>query len=285
MSGHRILIVDDDPWILRMVSTLLEKKGFVVGTAGDGEEALRRAEQMKPDLIITDVMMPRLDGWGLVRTLRSRPDLAFIPVIFLTALGGDEDRIKGFRLGADDYLPKPFRFEELDLRVGSALRKAGSRPTLDGGMTAVPNAVPPPMPSAAPPPMPAVAPVAAAPTPPPPPVAAPKPAGIHGNLEQLGLSSLLVMVEMERKSGILRIERADCKGRIFVKQGRVIAARCDGKVPDNAKKGAEAVYFLLTWSAGRFDFSVVDVDMEDEVQATTTHLLMEGARLIDEGAR
>lgn len=271
MSGQRILIVDDDPWILRMVSTLLEKKGFVIGTAGDGEEALRRAEQMKPDLIITDVMMPRLDGWGLVRTLRSRSDMAFIPVIFLTALGGDEDRIKGFRLGADDYLPKPFRFEELDLRVAKALRSAPQRPSLE--------VTPPPIP-ATPPPIPAAA------TPPPiPPVEKTKPVGIHGNLEQLGLSSLLVMVEMERKSGILRIERPDCKGRIFVKSGRVIAARCEGKVADNAKKGADAVYFMLTWAAGRFDFSVVDVDMEDEVQATTTHLLMEGARLIDEGAR
>ncbi len=283
MSGQRILIVDDDPWILRMVSTLLEKKGFVIGTAGDGEEALRRAEQMKPDLIITDVMMPRLDGWGLVRTLRSRADLAFIPVIFLTALGGDEDRIKGFRLGADDYLPKPFRFEELDLRVANALRKGAGRPTLDGAPPPSP-AKPPPPPShhgastsgSAPPPAPPPLPAA---------VDKPKPAGIHGHLEQLGLSSLLVMVEMERKSGILRIERPDCKGRIFVKNGRVIAARCEGKVADKAKKGADSVYFMLTWAAGKFDFSVVDVDMEDEVQATTTHLLMEGARLIDEGAR
>src|SRR4051812_5717136 len=111
---ERILIVDDDPWILRMVSTLLEKKGYQILTASDGEEGLLRADQVKPDLIITDVMMPRMDGWTMVKHLRARPDLSMIPVIFLTALGGEEDRIKGFRLGADDYLPKPFRFEELD---------------------------------------------------------------------------------------------------------------------------------------------------------------------------
>src|SRR5262245_25954286 len=123
MAPERILIVDDDPWILRMVSTLLEKRGYAILTAGDGEEGLFRADQMRPDLIITDVMMPKMAGWAMVKALRSRPDFGIVPVIFLTALGGEEDRIKGFRLGADDYLPKPFRFEELENRVGKALDK------------------------------------------------------------------------------------------------------------------------------------------------------------------
>src|SRR5207247_10963213 len=135
--------------------------------AGDGEEGLMRADQLRPDLIITDVMMPKLDGWALVRALRSRPELALVPVIFLTALGGEEDRIRGFRLGADDYLPKPFRFEELDLRVANALKKAQAT---QAKAQEVARAQPPP---------------------PPPPGAAPgsakKPAGIHGPLEQLGL--------------------------------------------------------------------------------------------------
>ncbi len=258
MPEVRILIVDDDPWILRMVSTLLEKRGYGIVTASDGEEGLMRADQLKPDLIITDVMMPKLDGWALVRALRSRPELALVPVIFLTALGGDEDRIKGFRLGADDYLPKPFRFEELELRVANALKKRlATRQKAEEVMA-----------------------------PQPPPLPGKKPVGIHGQLEQLGLSSLLVMIEMERKSGILRLERPGATGRIFCREGRVVAVRLDGdRAPAGARKGPEAVYHLLTWSDGRFDFSAVDVDMEDEVQSTTTHLLMEGARLIDEGKR
>ena len=97
--AERILIVDDDPWILRMVSTLLEKRGYAIFTAGDGEEALGRAEEVKPDLVVTDVMMPKMDGWELVRELRARPHLALIPVLFLTALNGEEDRLRGFRLG------------------------------------------------------------------------------------------------------------------------------------------------------------------------------------------
>jgi DNA-binding response OmpR family regulator len=265
MSTPRVLIVDDDPWILRMVSTLLEKRGYAITTASDGEEGLIRADQWRPNLIITDVMMPKLDGWQLVRALRSRSELALVPVIFLTALGGEEDRIRGFRLGADDYLPKPFRFEELDLRVANALKKA--QQALEKAEE-VKHAAPVEL-------------AAAAGTGP-----AKKAVGIHGTLEQLGLSSLLVMLEMERKSGILRLERIGATGRIFCRDGRVIAARLDGdRAPANVRKGAEAVYHLLTWADGRFDFSAVDVEMEDEVQSTTTHLLMEGARLIDENKR
>jgi CheY-like chemotaxis protein len=200
MSPERILIVDDDPWILRMVSTLLEKKGYHVLTASDGEEGLIRADQSKPDLIISDVMMPRMDGWTMVKTLRSRPEGAIIPVIFLTALGGEEDRIKGFRLGADDYLPKPFRFEELDLRVSNALKK-GKQAKAAAQQIMTPAAQPPP-----PPPQ-AMAP-SARPSASTPPFPTSKPVGIHGTLEQLGLSSLLVILEMERKSGILRVEKA-----------------------------------------------------------------------------
>jgi CheY-like chemotaxis protein len=257
MPEVRILIIDDDPWILRMVSTLLEKRGYGIVTAGDGEEGLMRADQIKPDLIITDVMMPKLDGWALVRALRSRQEFAFVPVIFLTALSGEDDRIRGFRLGADDYLPKPFRFEELELRVANALKKRlVTKQKADEVMAA------------------------------PPPIPGKKPVGIHGQLEQLGLSSLLVMIEMERKSGILRLERPGATGRIFARSGKVIAARLEGQaVPPDAKKGAESVYHMLTWADGRFDFSGVEVDMEDEVKSTTTHLLMEGARLIDEGKR
>jgi DNA-binding response OmpR family regulator len=258
VPAPRVLIVDDDPWILRMVSTLLEKRGYAISTAGDGEEGLMRADQLRPDLIITDVMMPKLDGWALVRALRSRPELALVPVIFLTALGGEDDRIRGFRLGADDYLPKPFRFEELDLRVANALKKAKAAQQKAEEVRRAPVEK----------------------------AASKKPVGIHGTLEQLGLSSLLVMVEMERKSGILRLEKTGTTGRIFCREGRVIAARLDGdRAPQNARKGAEAVYHMLTWADGRFDFSGVDVDMEDEVNSSTTHLLMEGARLIDEGKR
>ena len=242
-----------------MVTTVLGKRGYKIHTAVDGQEAYLKAIEVKPDLIVTDIMMPKMDGWTLVRSLRARPDLAFTPVIFLSALGSDEDRIQGFRLGADDYLPKPFRFEELDLRVSNALRKRKAM-TESVARTQQPST-----------------PVAQ-------PVASPSPVssgGIQGALEQLGLSSLLVMVEMERKSGILVLRRDKKVARLFIKMGKVIAARVDG----DALKGPDAVYHLLTWPDGRFDFNVMDVDMEDEMRGMSTQfLLMEGARRIDEEA-
>jgi CheY-like chemotaxis protein len=278
MAQERILIVDDDPWILRMVSALLEKKGYTVITASDGDDGLHRAEQLHPDLIISDVMMPRMDGWSMVKSLRARPDLAMTPVIFLTALGSEEDRLRGFRLGADDYLPKPFRFEELALRVSNALRKG--RETRAAAQKVAGAAAPPPIPTDA---GARRAGSHSGPTPPPP---ASTKAGINGNLEQLGLSSLLVILEMERKSGILRLEKVGAVGRLFARDGRIIAARVDGEaVPAEAKRGPQAVYHLLTWSSGRFEFTVVEVDMEDEIKLSTTNLLMEGARLIDEQNR
>jgi CheY-like chemotaxis protein len=257
MPPTRILVVDDDAWIVRMVTTVLEKHGHEVVIARDGEEGLRQAQAGQLDLIITDVMMPKVDGWTLVKTLRSKPELALVPVIFLTALGSDEDRIRGFRLGADDYLAKPFRFEELELRVAKALKHRQA----DAAVKAV---------RAARPAEPARAGKAG-------------PPGIAGSLGQLGLSSLLIVLEMERKSGVLVLGRTDDgvpeTGRVFLHSGRVARARIDSKP---SPKNHEAVYYMLTWAEGTFEFSVLEVDMEDEVKTSTTALLMEGARRIDE---
>jgi CheY-like chemotaxis protein len=268
MPGARILVADDDTWILKMVSSVLERRGYAVETANDGEEAWHLALASKPDLVITDVMMPKVDGWALVRALRARPEFAFTPVIFLTALNSDEDRIKGFRLGADDYLPKPFRFEELDLRVERVikrtlqLREAAKsqfdKPTLDNASTA-------PLSAGA---------IAETGTP-----------SLIGNLEQIGLSALLTMIELERKSGLMTVwndpdaASASQVGRLYIRTGRIVAAELDGRT---TPRNAECVFHLLEWSRGRFELKPGVVERENEIDSTITHLLMEGARLMDE---
>ncbi len=242
MAPH-VLVADDDAWILRMVATVLEKRGYSVETAVDGEDALARALARPPDLLITDVMMPKMDGWSLVRQLRSHAELAMLPVIFLTALSSEDDRIRGFRLGADDYVTKPFRFEELDLRVAKTLRRTAqtvqeTRDQLAGS-------------------------------------------GLRGDLTQVGLSSLLVLIEMERKTGLLSL-RAPNDGpsaQVLVREGKVVHARLnDADEPVDA----DCVYYLLTWGAGEFEFVACVVEGVDRVSVSTTHLLMEGARLMDE---
>src|SRR5690349_18173322 len=116
MAAH-VLIADDDELILTMVATQLTKRGYSVDTAVDGEDALARARARPPDLLVTDVMMGKIDGWTLVRTLRDDPRLAAMPVIFLTGLASEDDRVRGFRLGADDYILKPCRFDDLAERI------------------------------------------------------------------------------------------------------------------------------------------------------------------------
>ena len=122
--SERILVVDDDPDILQFVRLNLELDGFQVDLAGGGKEALERAAESPPDLMLLDVMMPEIDGLTVLRRLRSDPGTSSIPVIVLTARSLAEDRVKGLDLGADDYITKPFDLEELIARVRTVLRRS-----------------------------------------------------------------------------------------------------------------------------------------------------------------
>jgi DNA-binding NarL/FixJ family response regulator len=119
----RLLLVDDEPGLRTAVKAYLEDEGFEVTTANDGEEGWMRAEEMAPDVVISDVMMPRCDGYGLLKRLRADERLGGTPVIFLTAKGMTADRIAGFQAGADDYIPKPFDPDELVARVHNVVRR------------------------------------------------------------------------------------------------------------------------------------------------------------------
>jgi two-component system OmpR family response regulator len=118
----RILIVDDDPHIRELVRRFLRNDQFDVHEAADGLEALKVLDSFRADLVILDVMMPNLDGWELCRRLREQGD---VPVLFLTAKRETSDRIKGFQLGSDDYLVKPFEPLELVARIKALLRRYG----------------------------------------------------------------------------------------------------------------------------------------------------------------
>ena len=119
----RLLLVDDEPGLRTAVQAYLEDEGFQVTTAVDGEDGWTKAQELLPDLVISDVMMPRLDGYGLLKRLRADERLGGTPVIFLTAKGMTADRIEGFQAGADDYIPKPFDPDELVARVQNVVRR------------------------------------------------------------------------------------------------------------------------------------------------------------------
>lgn len=117
----KVLVADDEPTIRRLVSRTLTGKGFEVVEAADGEEALMKVTTDKPDVVILDVMMPKLDGWEVRDAMRRDPNLKEIPIIILSAVGEFEDQLRGLESGAEDYITKPFAPEELVEAVTSIL--------------------------------------------------------------------------------------------------------------------------------------------------------------------
>ena len=112
-----VLIVDDESYIVKSLSFVMNNAGFETGSASDGEEALQKVDEMVPDLVILDVMMPKLDGFEVCKAIRANPAWSSIKIIMLTAKGRDSEREKGLALGADDYLTKPFSTRDILKRV------------------------------------------------------------------------------------------------------------------------------------------------------------------------
>ena len=131
MAQGRVLVVDDEPMVTEVVGRYLQREGFEFALAGDGEEGLRLAEEWSPDLVVLDLMLPKLDGLEVCRALRRD---SRVPIIMLTAKGEEVDRILGLELGADDYVVKPFSPGELMARIKAVLRRvaSGAGPPTDG---------------------------------------------------------------------------------------------------------------------------------------------------------
>ena len=125
----RVLIVEDEPPLVELLSYNLEKAGFQIHIARDGEEALLAVEERKPDLILLDWMLPYVSGIEICRRIRRNPETRNVPIIILTARGEEDDRIRGLEAGADDYVVKPFSPSELVARVRAVLRR--TRPAFD----------------------------------------------------------------------------------------------------------------------------------------------------------
>jgi DNA-binding response OmpR family regulator len=124
MKPTTILVVDDDPQMQRLVVRNLQLEGYATSTAGNGQEGVEHVREQAPDLILMDVMMPKMDGFTACQQIRA---FALTPIIMLTARGRDEDKVRGLDAGADDYLTKPFSVEELLARVRAVLRRADYR--------------------------------------------------------------------------------------------------------------------------------------------------------------
>lgn len=115
-----LLIIDDDATLTKALDIYFARAGYDINIASNGADGLRQLYELRPDLVVLDIMMPQLDGWDTLQRIR---EMSTVPVIMLTAHGDESDRIRGLRMGADDYVPKPFSLRELGARVEAVLRR------------------------------------------------------------------------------------------------------------------------------------------------------------------
>lgn len=239
----RVLIVDDDDWIISGAQVVLQAEGFKVCSARDGVEGLRAAREFCPDLIITDVVMPEMDGWTFVRHLRADPRFSLVPVLFLTSKAGSQDRISGFQIGADDYLGKPVNLHELPRRVKKALAQRRQIERDLSGMA---------KPSAG-------------------------AGGLKGTLDQVGMASLMSVLATARRSGILRLERPMARQEvlIYLVSGEVYRVELQGR----GRLSADEVFEdLFQWFEGTFEFLPIRLRVANDLNLSVNRLLLHGAR-------
>ncbi len=236
----RVVVVDDDARYRELAAEPFRKRGDTVYATSDGLEALALCIKDPPDIILSDVQMPRMDGWQLLRLIRARPALSGVPVVFLTSLGGESERLLGYQLGVDAYLPKPYDPAELLVRAHQIVRRARASESARSSRTT-----------------------------------------LRGEIEHVGLSSLLTFLEIERKTGVLLVIGNDVS-RLFFSGGRLLRAEVEGGSGESPRKTAMRV---LDATSGQFEFTSEEVNPEDQLGTSVTALLLEHAHLTDERKR
>jgi CheY-like chemotaxis protein len=269
-----VLVVDDDPWSQQVISSQLAQSGYRVDSAGDGWEALIMAGHAQPDLIVMEVHLPTTDAWSLAGEVRAQGRMAEVPFIFLADESPGLRPGKSFRPGVDQLLTKPFTIVDLRAAVDTALGERSSQGRRSASTKIIvevpsgahalgrlsPQLVPAPSESWE--------------------MEGLEPA-LRGSLVSFGLSSLLMVIELERMSGMVTLEGPAGVGRLAVRHGRVIRAEVHG---DPGTHGAHAIFEMLRWSRGNFEFDAGAIAGDDQIERSTSFLLMEGARLADEQA-
>ena len=235
--GKKILIVDDNPNVLKLLNISLSKAGYEIVEAENGEVAFEVANKEIPDLIISDIMMPQMDGIELCWMIRENSKVPLVPFIFLTSFDDSEMEIRGFRAGADEYLNKPIDRKELLERVSELLDRTQKLKTIEDKTESKKS--------------------------------------FAGELKDLSIVELVQMLNLNKKSGVLKIE-GQGSGEIYLQGGNLIGA----KIAD--KEGEEAIYELVTFEDGTFNFEVSDEDFPANIKTGTMNVIMEACRIMDE---
>jgi len=231
-----VLLVDDDPEALEWLSEFVKGEGFTVAKATSLRTARIQLTQMRPDVLLTSDYLPVMDGWTLMRRFRAHPHLAEVPIVLMSDQTGDLTRLSAYRMGARDFIQRPFTDEELALRLKAV--SAQSKRTAEQVI-------------------------------------------LRGRIAEVGLGTLLSMLDFERKSGLLLLISQGAIVTLFVAEGRVVKI---DPVPEG-RTPRERLLDILDWTEGRFEFLMSDVVGRDEIEFTTPQLLLEHARQKDDGER
>jgi len=235
--GNKILIVDDNPNVLKLLNISLSKAGYEIVEAENGEVAFEVANKEIPDLIISDIMMPQMDGIELCWMIRENSKVPLVPFIFLTSFDDSEMEIRGFRAGADEYLNKPIDRKELLERVAELLDRTQKLKTIEDKTDTKKS--------------------------------------FAGELKDLSIVELVQMLNLNKKSGVLKIEGKG-SGEIYLQGGQLIGAK------SGDQEGEEAIYELVTYEKGTFNFEVSDEEFPNNIKSGTMNVIMEACRIMDE---
>ncbi|MBI4391209.1 MAG: response regulator [candidate division NC10 bacterium] len=238
-SQSKILVVDDNRNICDLIAARLKERGLEVATAANGLEALEITKRDRPDLVLLDIMLPWLNGFEVAKVLKADAATRQIPIIFLTVKDRIQDKIMGFQIGADDYITKPFNWDELLARIGAVLRRAAAPPREPAPAAPVPEG---------------------------------KPRGIAGGLTDVSLANLIQFIEVDKKSGILTLTHPKGSGYVLFSEGRVANAVA-GRFRAEA-----ALFHMLGWQEGGFAFEPWHAPVEQVITAGNQELLVQGLK-------
>ena len=197
--SYRILIVEDEPGMIELLTVALEDEGYSISIANNGQQGLKKVDEESPDLIISDVMMPDMNGYDFCQQLRENPKTAAIPFIFLTAKKDVSDRVRGLNLGADDYLSKPFHVVEVVARIKTLMQRVKrARPTQAQATISEPEAA------------------------------------FAGDLEKMSIGEVVQTIALTRKNGRLLVVNTGRRGEVYFQEGMVTYADVDRKKGEEA---------------------------------------------------
>lgn len=251
MPALKIFVIDAERSTLQLADELLTKRGHEVRSATDGQTALNMVSRWEPDLVLLDPALPVMDGYQLVRLLRARPGAPILPILFLATRKDVQERLPGFQLETDDFMPKPINPQELEIRIRAAMKRRQEterrlRPQPEAGDDWTVRM-----------------------------------SGMRGALSLIGLPTVLNTLEMDRKTGVLVVasDELKAKARLEVHKGKLVRASLDGKA---APANADLIYALIPCVKGKFDFRPKMIDATDEIRMPISSLILEGARRADE---